>query len=238
MSKIGWGKPTVRIGIVGVSDVTAANWLKLSEIAQGTSQLNTEQGEETVAKEEGGDIFDKRTDSNAYTFELELFAQKGVKKPIEDQDGIVTENYAVRLVPEDPTALCWRMDRCSVNCVDTWNSADGGRWKYTFSGLKPLVGKTLKPYYQPALSVAALTFTSSVDTTGKTVTVTERDDAGLPTATGTVTAVSDQTWATVTVATNVVTVKVAANAGTARVANVVISVGDAMTDLIVTQAGV
>jgi hypothetical protein len=59
-----------------------------------------------------------------------------------------------------------------------------------------------------------LTFSSVADTTGKTITAN---------ASGTVTATSDQSWATVTVSGNIVTVKVTANTSVARTANITIT---------------
>jgi hypothetical protein len=74
-----------------------------------------------------------------------------------------------------------------------------------------------------------LSFTSAADNTGKTVTAT---------AEGAVTAISDQAWATATVAGNTVTVKVTANAtGKARTANVTVTAADKQVVVLVTQAG-
>jgi hypothetical protein len=73
-----------------------------------------------------------------------------------------------------------------------------------------------------------LTFAAAADTTGKTVTAT---------ASGTLTAVSDQTWATVTVSGNVATVKVSANGtGAARTANVTLSADGKQVAVTVIQA--
>jgi hypothetical protein len=79
------------------------------------------------------------------------------------------------------------------------------------------------------VSPAELTFGNTADTTGKTVTAT---------ATGALTATSDQSWATVTVAANVATVKVTANStGTARVANITLNADDKQVVVTAMQAG-
>jgi hypothetical protein len=73
-----------------------------------------------------------------------------------------------------------------------------------------------------------LYFTSAANSTGKTITA-ETDE--------TLTATSDQTWATATVSGNVVTVKVTANgAGAARKANVALVAGSKQVVVTVTQA--
>lgn len=149
MAVLSWGKPTVEVGTLGANGTAPETWTALPEIVQGTAQLTTEQGNKTEAIAEGGDIVDVRFDKSKYTFELELFVKKGDEKPIVDEDGIILSNYAVRLTPEDPTTEGFVMDKTNVACTETWTSADGKRWKYTFNGLKPATGKILKPYLAP-----------------------------------------------------------------------------------------
>ena len=37
-------------------------------------------------------------------------------------------------------------DNSNVSVVETWNAADGKRWKYTFDAIKPKTGALNKPY--------------------------------------------------------------------------------------------
>jgi hypothetical protein len=77
------------------------------------------------------------------------------------------------------------------------------------------------------VSPASLAFTSAADTVGQAVTAT---------ATGALTAVSDQAWATATVSGNVATVKVTANTtGAARTANITLSADGKTVVVVVTQ---
>jgi hypothetical protein len=73
-----------------------------------------------------------------------------------------------------------------------------------------------------------LSFSNAANTTGKTITA-QTDEA--------VSATSDQAWATVTVAANVATVKVAANAGAERTASITLAAGSKRVAVTVTQAG-
>jgi hypothetical protein len=227
MAVLNWGKPTVQIGVVGAGGSVPATWLELPAIVQGTAQLTTEAGNKTEAIAEGGDIVDVRYDKSKYTLELELFVKKGDAKPIDDNDGVIIDNYAVRLTPEDPAGYGFVMDNTSVACTETWTAADGSRWKYTFSGLKPATGKILKAYFALVVNPTTLEFGSAADTVGKPVTVT---------ATGTVSAASNQTWATATVAGTTVTVKVTVNTGVARTATITISADGKQATVTVTQA--
>lgn len=148
MATLSWGKPTVEIiaFIAGVQQTTP--WVALPEIKQDTAKLTTTKGNKVDALGEGGEIIDTRTDKNKYTFECEVFMQRGASKPIPDTDGIVAENYSIRLTPEDVTLEGWKIDKAAVTVEESWTSKDGTMLKYTFEGLKPATGNMLKPYTQ------------------------------------------------------------------------------------------
>jgi hypothetical protein len=146
MAVLSWGKPKVEIGVVGANGAAPTTWTVLPEIVQDSTQLTSEQGEKIDAMEEGGGIVDSRRKANSYSLTLTLFVKKGDSKPIEDIDGIIADNYAVRLTPEDSETEGFIMDKTTVSVTETWNSADGKRWAYTFDGLKPKEGKVLKPF--------------------------------------------------------------------------------------------
>ena len=148
MSKLSWGEPTIEfIELAADGSVpTSGDWSSMPEIRQGTCTLETEEGERTEALDEGGDLVDVHIAKSRYTLTMEVFIQKGADKPIEDEDGIITKEYAVRLTPEDDKARGFIMKRCSVTLRETWNSTDGGTWVYTFTAIKPKDGKTFDKY--------------------------------------------------------------------------------------------
>lgn len=74
-----------------------------------------------------------------------------------------------------------------------------------------------------------LSFAKQADTTGKTITAT---------ASGVVTAQSSESWTTVMVSENIVTVKVTANSGSKRTALVTILADDKAATVEITQDGV
>ena len=148
MSVLTWGEPKVEISkLVSGSPVT---WTELEEIQQNSAQLTTEEGDTTDALDEGGDIVDSRRGKNRYTFTFALFRKRGDTKPIVDEDGVITDEYAIRLTPEDATLTGWKMLRCKVSVAESWTSADGSLWTYTFRGLKPTSGNTLTDYTAPS----------------------------------------------------------------------------------------
>lgn len=149
MAILSWGKPTVEF-TESVAGAPSASWTEMPEIVEGTSTLETTEGELIEATQEGGAVVDSRRKANKYKFSVELFVKKGDKKPIDDVDGVIAKNYAVRVTPEDPECEGFIFDNSNVSVVETWNAADGKRWKYTFDAIKPATGALNKPYVKEA----------------------------------------------------------------------------------------
>lgn len=147
MSVLGWGKPKVEY-TKSVNGAPGTDWKEFPEIVENTTTLETTEGQLVEAPEEGGDVVDSRRAKNKYKLSLELYVKKGDTKPIEDEDGAIIDNYAVRVTPEDPECEGFVIDKANVSVVETFTSADGKRWRYTFDAIKPATGKMLKPYTQ------------------------------------------------------------------------------------------
>lgn len=151
MAILSWGKPTVEFTkSTDGAPASSATWTKFPEIKENTAKLTPTKGTKTEATAEGGDLVDARYSKNKYAFECEVFVKKGDTRPIEDEDGVVAENYAVRLTPEDEATEGFILENTSVSVEESWSSADGKMLKYTFDGLKPKTGKILKPYTKTA----------------------------------------------------------------------------------------
>lgn len=142
---LGWGKPTVEF-TKSTLGVPGDEWTSMPEIVENTATLETTEGELIEATQEGGAVVDSRRKASKYKFSVELFVKKGDSKPIADTDGVVKENYAVRVTPEDPECEGFIFDNSNVSVVETWTAADGKRWKYTFDAIKPAEGALNKPY--------------------------------------------------------------------------------------------
>lgn len=148
MAVLNWGKPKIEVapyenGVLPEEPV----WQTLPTPVEGTTTMETEEGDKTEAIEEGGGVVDTFRKKSKYTLSVELFEKKGTEKPIEDNDGIITTNYAVRLTPEDPTTNGYLLEKCAVGFTQTYNAADGGRWKYTFDALVPDDGTAILKKY-------------------------------------------------------------------------------------------
>lgn len=139
MALIGWGKPTIEISKLD-AEGAPTTWEKIRTPVQDTTQLVTTKGEKLEAPIEGGGFEDVKYKRNTYALEFELYASKGTEKPIVDDDGVVNDQYAVRVTPEDPTVEGVIIDRSTVSVEDTWAANIGGKWKYTFDVLVPMDG--------------------------------------------------------------------------------------------------
>lgn len=206
------GKPTIEIAPLDGGGNKGA-WTTIDIPVDGSTTLDTEDGEKTEYLEEGGGLVDSYQKQSKYTLTFTLYAKKGTRKPIEDKNGVIKTNYAIRLSPEDPECKGFIMHKCSVSCRETYSSADGVRWEYSFSGL---VGEDtseiLDEYiraYSFDMSVNFLTFAASTETS-QTATALGLDSSD------TISVSTQDNWITPTVSSHTVSVSVSENTGEKR----------------------
>lgn len=156
MAVLSWGKPKVEFAKTDTATglgPTTSSWTTFGEIKEDSASLDVTEGELIEATEEGGGVVDARRKANKYVFVLELFVKKGDKRPIPDTNGIIADNYAVRLTPEDAECEGFLLDKTNVTVSERWTAAEGKILRYTFDAIKP--GKNdpnaiiCKPYPTP-----------------------------------------------------------------------------------------
>ena len=142
-----WGKPKLEI-VALVNGAIPSNpvWTEITTPKEDSTKLATTKGTKKEAKLEGGAIKDKKYSKSSYALEFVISLGKNEEKPIEDADGVIVDNYAIRLTPEDDTLSGYIIEKASVSVEETWSSADGSELKYTFDALQPAAGNQLKPY--------------------------------------------------------------------------------------------
>lgn len=147
MAILSWGKcglettPSVD-GEPGVE----AQWKAIDTPKEDTTKITPTAGTEVTATEEGGEIVDARYGKNSYAFEFDLFVKKGVQRPFEDNDGLISGEHAFRITPEDDTCEGVQIDRCVVRVEESYSTAGGKLLHYVAKCLKPKAGKIIKPY--------------------------------------------------------------------------------------------
>lgn len=144
--ELAWGKCKVWTSKLEKGKPTT--WKEWPTPVEDSTNLTPTKGDKKEAKIEGGEYEAVKYGKNTYLVELEVRQgnEDGTPrtKPVEDIDGVVEGEYAMKLQPEDATVAGFTIDRCIISCEDSWNTADGGRWKYTFDALKPSEGNTVK----------------------------------------------------------------------------------------------
>lgn len=151
MAILSWGKGLLETTTSqdGAPD-KAATWKAIDTPKTDTLKLTPTAGTEVTAQEEGGDIVDTRVGKTTYQLEFDLFVKKGVDRPWEDTDGIISGEHAFRYTPEDDTNEGFLIERANVRCEESYSVADGKLLHYVVKCLKPKTGKTVKPYTKTA----------------------------------------------------------------------------------------
>lgn len=145
MATLNWGKMKLETKpSEGGAPKENVEWKKIDTPKNGTTKIDTTEGNVTEALEEGGGVVDSRTEQSKYKLEFDLFVKKDVDPPFTDVDGVIQGEHAFRLIPEDPTAKGYLIDRAQVAVTESYTSAEGGLMHYVIKVLKPKEGEFLK----------------------------------------------------------------------------------------------
>lgn len=139
---VSWGQPKIEVKKLGQEP--EASWEVFATPVEGTTQLTTTQGDKIEAKIEGGENEAVKYKKNTYQLAFNVRQVPERTDPIVDNDGVVTDEYAVRVTPENPEALGVQIDRTSVNVQKTYDAENGLVKVYTFDVLKPETGDAVK----------------------------------------------------------------------------------------------
>lgn len=169
--KILLGKPKIKFA---ESDGTGAtgNWTVVDTPREGSTTLNTTEGDSIEAKEEGGEVVEHIDTADSYALEFEVFVKKGVALPFNDVDGVISGEYAFRVESAiDSNAPSFQIDRATVNASIQYAPNDSLRVKYTVTALKPTDGsKTVK--YITGANPTTVTVKDSDDESAETIAAT------------------------------------------------------------------
>lgn len=147
MAILSWGKGLLETCVsTNGAPAVSPSWKSIDTPKEGTLKLTASAGQEVTATEEGGEIVDARSGKTTYTLEFDLFVKKGVERPWEDTDGIITGEHAFRYTPEDEATEGFLIERSTVRCEESYTTADGKILHYVARCLKPKTGKTVKEY--------------------------------------------------------------------------------------------
>ena len=112
-------------------------WSKWDTPAEGTTTLETTEGDKTEAKVEGGENEAVRKGKNTYALNYAIRMGANHVDTIDDTDGVIEGEYEVIVAPmEDKDAPAMYIPKSSASCTDSYNSAEGTQKAYTFDALK------------------------------------------------------------------------------------------------------
>ncbi|MBO8460119.1 MAG: hypothetical protein IAA73_07300 [Bacteroidetes bacterium] len=138
---LSWGKPKIEVKKLGSSP---GEWQSFATPVEGTTQLSTTQGNKMEAKIEGGENEAVKYKKNTYQLVFNVRQAPERTDPIVDADGIVEDEYSIRVTPENAKALGILIDRASVNVQKTYD-VEGGLIKvYTCDVLVAETGDAVK----------------------------------------------------------------------------------------------
>ena len=150
---LSWSTPNldlIKLGDDSKIPTGDPDWINLPTPVQDSTVLTPTAGERMEAPIEGGALEAVLYKRNTYEFRFEIRALKGRNKPVEDFDGVVSGEYALRLTPMDPTNKGIQIDRMTMRMEQTWSATDGEKWLYICSVLAPVDGtEQVKPYLAP-----------------------------------------------------------------------------------------
>jgi len=141
MSYVSWGKNRVFVKNI---DATTSKWEEMPTPAEDSTELSTEDGDKLEAPVEGGQNEDVKYKDATYELKYDIRNTKGKGIPIEHQNGVVDNHYAVVVVPEDETCVACYMPKSSVSANTTYTAADGFKTTFTHSSLAPDSGTQLQ----------------------------------------------------------------------------------------------
>lgn len=137
---LSWGKCAIWLGRLGASDAAPSSWTKVPTPVENSTILTPTKGEKTEAKIEGGEVEAVRYGKNTYSLAFNIRAAKGRTKPVEDINGTIEGNYAIKLQPEDPTVEGLYIKKATLSMLPSFNTSEGTIWQYTADVLFPSDG--------------------------------------------------------------------------------------------------
>lgn len=142
MAELSWGRPRIFISKLNNGEVTT--WKEFSTPVDGSTKLDTSEGDKKEAKIEGGENEAVKYNKSTYTLEFEVREAVGREQPYTNTDGLIDGEYALHIQPENASAKGIKFDRGVLSVLTQFGSEDGIVYHYKYDALKPATGNTAK----------------------------------------------------------------------------------------------
>lgn len=177
MSVLSIGQPKIEIAKLDKND-NIGEWIVIDVPKDGTTTLETSEGDRTEYLQEGGGKVDVDIKESGYTLTFDLFVKKNFVKPIASKNGVIIDNYAVRVTPKDPEAKGIIIYKAMVSCLDSYSVADGLIAQYKFDALQTDDHENMMDYYVDATNLKTDVNFVNVAAAGGTAEVTAEVGGG------------------------------------------------------------
>lgn len=139
------GKPTTSYATAGTAPDATEGWTPFDTARQGTTTLNTTDGQAIEAKEEGGEVIERIEEADSFNLEFELFVKKGHELPFNGKLDTIPGEFAFKVESAiDANTPSFYIPRATIAASLQYTANDGLRVKYTISALKPATGNTVQ----------------------------------------------------------------------------------------------
>ena len=151
MAVVSWGAPTLQFVPVtaGGSAPSSSKWTNAitgfieipgDELLENSSQLNTTAGEKKELRNEKGVVVDSKQMPASYQFTSSIIKKKSAAAyptTFSAVNGVVTQNYAMRLIAEDPMTPGFEMRMTAITFSKSWSADQGALDVITVDGVEP-----------------------------------------------------------------------------------------------------
>ena len=146
MASTSWGAPTLQFVPLATGETAPTGaWdsveglitIEADILLEGSTTLNTEEGETKKLKNARGNDVDSKKMPSSYTLETSIIRTKGSTPKFQASNGIVSGDYAMRLIPEDPAAIGIQFGKCNIAVNKGWDEDQGLLDILTVSGVQP-----------------------------------------------------------------------------------------------------
>lgn len=150
MATVSWGAPTLEfIKLQTASDdPTKADWSAMTGytkipgdiLLEGSSSLNTTEGDTKELKNEKGEVVDSKQNPASYAFVTSVIKKKGesvVTDAFSPVNGVVSGNWAMRLTAEDPTTPGFLFRKSTITTSKGWSTDQGALDVLNIKGVVP-----------------------------------------------------------------------------------------------------
>lgn len=146
MATVSWGAPTLEfIPLAANATAPDGSWAAVDgyvkiegdDLLEGSSTLNTTAGDSKELKNERGVNVDRKVMPSSYEFTTSVIKKKGYQPKFTSNNGIVSGDWAMRLVAEDAATPGFIFGKCVISTAAAWTADQGSLENLTVSGVEP-----------------------------------------------------------------------------------------------------